>query len=101
MPVHSQLIDKNRPITLIVWALVRVEKTTKKGQKCKKKFFVANKYQDVTHVSTFIFQGLFENIVFRILFIKSLGDSVKTESARAKKLDWGGQGCQTPPSPCL
>ena len=28
-------------------------------------FFVKNKYQSVTHVSTPIFQGLFKNIVFR------------------------------------
>jgi len=45
---QGQLIEKNGPITFIVW---------------KKKFY--NKYQDVTHVSTSIFQGLFKNIVFR------------------------------------
>ena len=28
-------------------------------------FFVLNKYQSVTHVSTCIFQGLFKNIVLR------------------------------------
>ena len=39
----------------------------KKGQKIEKKifFFVLNKYQSVTHVTTCIFQGLFKNIVFR------------------------------------
>ena len=31
----------------------------------KKKLFILNKYQSVTHVSIFIFQGLFKNIVFR------------------------------------
>ena len=31
----------------------------------KKYFFVLNKYQSVTHVSTCIFQGLFKNRVFR------------------------------------
>ena len=37
-------------------------------------FFVENKYQSVTHVSTSIFQGLFKNIVFRsvALVIKKL-----------------------------
>ena len=37
-------------------------------------FFVKNKYQSVTHVSTPIFQGLFKNIVFRsvALVIKKL-----------------------------
>ena len=37
-------------------------------------FFVKNKYQSVTNVSTFIFQGLFKNIVFRsvALVIKKL-----------------------------
>ena len=38
-------------------------------------FFVKNKYQNVTHVSTFIFHGLFQNILFRslALIIKSYG----------------------------
>ena len=81
--------------------LGRVEKTTKKGQNVKRKFFVSNKYQDVTHVSTFIFQGLFKNIAFRILFIKSLGDSVKTESTRVKKTGMGGGGGVKPPLACL
>ena len=31
----------------------------------KKIFFVLNKYQSVTHVSTLIFQGLSKNMVFR------------------------------------
>ena len=57
--VHSrifqgQLIKKIRPITLIVWVLGRV----KRWLKIRKKniFFVLNKYQNVTHVSTCIFQ---------------------------------------------
>ena len=37
----------------------------KKGQKFVFKNFVLNKYQSVTHVSTYIFQGLFKNIVSR------------------------------------
>ena len=42
------------------------EKMPKKGQKNEKNiFFVLNKYQSVTHVSTCIFQGFFKNIVFR------------------------------------
>ena len=36
-----------------------------KGQKNVKQNFVSNKYQRVTHVSTFIFHGLFKNIIFR------------------------------------
>ena len=48
----------------------------KKGSTKWKKniFFVLNKYQSVTHVSTCIFQGLFKNIVFRsvALVIKKL-----------------------------
>ena len=40
----------------------------------EKIFFVYNKYQSVTHVSTPIFQGLFKNIVVRsvALVIKKL-----------------------------
>jgi len=48
----------------------------KKGLKNEKKiFFVLNKYQSVTHVSTCIFQGLFKNMVFRSvdLVTKSYG----------------------------
>ena len=42
------------------------KKCLKKGQRNEKKyFFVINKYQSVTHVSTWIFQGLYINIVFR------------------------------------
>ena len=38
----------------------------KKGKKnVKNIFFVKNKYQSVTNISTYIFQGLFKNIVFR------------------------------------
>ena len=37
----------------------------KKGSKSEKEFFVLNKYQSVTHVSTWIFQGLFISIVFK------------------------------------
>ena len=54
--------------TLIVhsWVLGRVEKMPKKGlEKLEKYFFVLNKYESVTHVSTLIFQGLFKDIVFR------------------------------------
>ena len=48
---------------MIVWGLGRVEKNAKKGsKKCKKYFFVLNKYQDVTHISTSIFQRLLKNI---------------------------------------
>ena len=37
----------------------------KKAQKKEKNIFlVLNKYQSVTHVSTFIFKGLFKDIVF-------------------------------------
>ena len=61
---HGQLKEKIRPITILVWVLRRVEKTPKKGSKNEKKiFFVLNKYQTVSHVSTCIFQGLFKNIV--------------------------------------
>ena len=52
-----------------------IEKNWKKGQKnVKIFFFVLKKYQSVTHVSTFIFQGIFKNIVFRsvALVIKKL-----------------------------
>ena len=35
--------------------------------------FFKNTFQSVTHVSTSIFQGLFKNIVFRSLVIKSFG----------------------------
>ena len=47
----------------------------KKVEKCKKYYFVKNKYQSVKHVFTSIFQGLFKNIVFRsvALIIKSCG----------------------------
>ena len=42
------------------------KKYLKKSKKnVKNIFFVQNKYQSVTHVSTAIFQGLFKNIVFR------------------------------------
>ena len=48
----------------------------KKSQKNVKNifYFLKNKYQSVTHVSTPIFQGLFKNIVFRsvALVIKKL-----------------------------
>ena len=51
-------------INLIVRVVGRVEKyAKKKGKKCKKIFFVLNKYENVTHVSTFIFQGIFKIIV--------------------------------------
>ena len=49
----------------------------KESKKWKKIFFfVLNKYQSVTHVSTCIFQGLFKNIVFRseALVTKKLWD---------------------------
>ena len=45
------------------------------AQFLKNIFFVLNKYQNVTHVSTYIFQGFFFiNIVFRslVLVIKKL-----------------------------
>ena len=47
--------------------LGRGEKMPIKGSKkfFKKHFFVLNKYQSVTHVSTWIFRGLFKKIVFR------------------------------------
>ena len=36
------------------------------GKKVKNSFcFVLNKYQDVTNVTTYIFQGLFKNMDFR------------------------------------
>ena len=65
---QGQLIEKKiRSITFIVWVLERVEKNALKKVKKMLKifFFVQNKYQSVTHVSTLIFQGLFKNIVFR------------------------------------
>ena len=57
-------LKKIRPKTLIAWMLERVEKKmTKKGKKCKKYyFFVLNKYQSLTHVSTSIYS--FRNITF-------------------------------------
>ena len=60
----ASAMKKIRPITLIVWALGRVKKNTeKKVKKMKKYFFVLNKSQSVTHVSTCIFQKLFKTIV--------------------------------------
>ena len=58
---QSSSLKKIKPITLLVWVLGRVEKMTK--------------YQSVTHVSTYIFQGLFKNIVFRFIALvtKSYG----------------------------
>ena len=55
-------LKKIRSIFLIVWVLGRpVEKSPKKGKTCKKLFFfVLNKYQTVTNVSTSSFQGLFK-----------------------------------------
>ena len=47
----------------------------KSFKKCEKYFyFVLKKYQSVAHVSTYIFQGIFKNIVFRsvTLVIKKL-----------------------------
>ena len=43
------------------------KKCLKKDKKDEKKifFFVVNKYQSMTHVYKYIFQGLFKNIVFR------------------------------------
>ena len=51
---------KIRPIALIVWVLGRV----KRWLKIRKKniFFVLNKYQNVTHVSTCIFQVVFRSV---------------------------------------
>ena len=63
---HSSL-KKIRPIFLIVWVLGRVEKNAKEKKpekgltNVKNMFFILNKYQDVTHVSTSVFQGLFKN----------------------------------------
>ena len=59
---HGQLTGKKiRPITLIVWVLGCL----KKGKKIKNKIiFVLNKYQNVTHASTFIFQVLFQKYSF-------------------------------------
>ena len=37
----------------------------------KNRFFVIVKYQDETHVSTSIFQGLFKNIAFRSVALVS------------------------------
>ena len=56
---------KIKLIIFIVWFLRRIDKMPKKGSwKWKKYFFVLNKYHSVTHVSTWIFQGLFKYIVF-------------------------------------
>ena len=65
---QGQLIEKKiRSITFRVWVLGKVDKKYLKKVKKMLKifFFVFNKYQSVTHVSTPIFQGLFKNIVFR------------------------------------
>ena len=44
------------------------KKSAKKGsEKLKNMYFVLNKYQSVTHVSTSFFHGLFKNIVCRSL----------------------------------
>ena len=67
---------KIRPLSLIVWVLGRVEKMPKKVQKnVKSNFcFVLDKYPDVTHVYTYVFQGIFKTVVFRsgALVIKKL-----------------------------
>ena len=65
MHVHSQIfkrpaIEENRPITLIVWVLGRVEKKMPgKGQKSEKNNYFCFKqiFKSVTHVSVFIFKG--------------------------------------------
>ena len=55
---HGQLKEnKNRPITSIVWVLVK--KYLKKGKKMKKiLFFVLSKSQSVTIVSTCFFSKI-------------------------------------------
>ena len=50
-----------------------LKKAPKKGQKNEKKF-VLNKYESVTHVSIFNFQGLFRNIVFRYVALVTILD---------------------------
>ena len=78
--IFQNSLKKIRRITLTVWVLERVERKAKqKGKKCKHLFFVLNKYQDMAHVSTSIFQGLFKNIVFRSVasVIKSVMDYLR------------------------
>ena len=49
----------------IVWVLDRVNKNANKRVRKMRKKFVLNKYQSVTYVSTFIFQGFFKKKVYR------------------------------------
>ena len=61
----ARLLKKNLLLTLIVWVLSEGIKKAKKRVKNCRTFlsYVLNKYQNVTHFSTSIFQGLFKNIV--------------------------------------
>ena len=58
---QGQLIEKNiRPLTLAARKFWK--KCQKKGRNVNNIFFVFDKYYDVTHVSTSIFQGLFTTL---------------------------------------
>ena len=61
----SLLKKKIRPITLIVLALGKVEKRQQQKKGNKMYFLFCFLKQISWHVSTFIFQGLFKNIIFR------------------------------------
>ena len=54
-PIFQGQLVENKIRSLIVWVQGRVEKCQKIILK-----IVLDKYQDVTHVSTSIFQGLFK-----------------------------------------
>ena len=75
MHVHSPIFQvkfiekKIGPITLIVWVLGGLKKMQKKGRKIVINLF--NK--SVTHIPTFIVQGLFTNIVFRSVALVTKG----------------------------
>ena len=53
-------MQKSNIMLIIKYCFINI-----KFQNVKNNFFVLNKYQNVTHVSTCIFRGLFKNIVFR------------------------------------
>ena len=54
-PIFQEQLVENKIRPLIVWVQGRVEKCQKIISKT-----VSDNYQDVTHVSTSIFQGLFK-----------------------------------------
>ena len=64
-------VHKIGQTTLIVWVLGRIEKGSRNE---KIFFFVLNKYQCVTHVSTCIVQGLFKTIILALVTKKVIGN---------------------------